>query len=249
MPLQFSIILMLTGLLMARFTRRERLGRGCVLAGLVLLLVLSNKQVGMALLFPLENRYAAIPELPASAALPPELAGCRTIVVLGGGHADTLGLADSHRLSSSALARIAEGVRLARLLPQARIICTGPGINGNTSHAALLANTARDLGVATDRLQLLDSPRDTEEEANAVKGLLRGEPFALVTSAWHMPRAVALMRRLGLAPLPCPADFGARPNPDFRWNDWTCDLSGLERSTKAVYEHLGLLWARLRNRV
>jgi uncharacterized SAM-binding protein YcdF (DUF218 family) len=248
MPLQFSVLLMLLGLVLAAFTRRARLGRGLILAGLGLLLILSNKQVGMALLLPLETRYPAIPELSVGATLPPELASCRAIVVLGGGHSDTPGLADSHLLSTSALARIAEGVRLARLLPGVKVLCTGPGSVDRSSHAALLAGTARALGLEADRLQLLDSARDTEQEARTLKAALGSEPFALVTSAWHMPRAIALMRRQGLAPLPCPADFGARPNPDFRWNDWTCDLSGLERSTKAVYERIGFLWLWLRGK-
>lgn len=248
MPLQFCVVLILVGTLLAVFTRRVRLGRGLALTGLGLLLVLSHKQTGMALLSPLEYRYPAIPELAAGASLPQDLAACRTIVVLGGGHTDTPGLADSHRLSSSALARIAEGVRLAHLLPQARVICTGPGQPGYATHAAVLAGAARGLGVGAGRLQLLENVRDTQDEARALAELLGPEPFALVTSASHMPRAVALMRRHGLAPVPCPTDFVTKPNPNFRWNDWTCDLSGLERSTKAVYEYTGLLWARLRGR-
>lgn len=248
MPLQFCVVLILVGTLLSVFTRRVRLGRGLVFAGLGLLLVLSHKQTGMALLRPLEARHPAIPELAAGAPLSETLAACRTIVVLGGGHVDTPGLADSQRLSASALARITEGVRLARLLPRARMICTGPGRAGYATHAAVLAGAARSLGVEAGRIQLLDNVRDTEDEARALAAALGPEPFALVTSAWHMPRTIALLRRQGLAPVPCPTDFIARPNPDFRWIDWTCDLSGLERSTKAVYEYLGLLWARWRGR-
>jgi uncharacterized SAM-binding protein YcdF (DUF218 family) len=64
-----------------------------------------------------------------------------------------------------------------------------------------------------------------------------------------MPRAVALMRRAGLAPLPCPADFLTRASGDARIGDWLCDLSGLEQSTWAIYERLGMTWARLQGKI
>lgn len=248
MPLQFSVGLILVGALLGLAARRARLGRILVFTGLGLLIGLSHKQVGMALLRPLESRYAAIPDVAPGAPLPADLAACRAVVVLGGGHADTPGLAASHRLSASALARAAEGARIARLLPQARLICSGPGQPGRPSHAALVATAIAGLGIDPGRIDLIADARDTEEEADALAARFGTAPIAVVTSAWHMPRTVALLRRHGLNVVPCPADFAARPNPDFRWNDWTCDLSGLERSTKAIYEYLGLTWARLRGR-
>lgn len=248
MPLQFSLGLILVGTLLGLLTRRVRLGRILVLVGVGLLVVLSHKQVGMALLHPLETRYAPIPDVAPGAPVPANLAACRAVVVMGGGHSDTPGLAASHRLSTSALARLAEGARIARLVPQARVVCSGPGETGHDTHATVLARAATALGVAPGRIELIADARDTEEEAAALARRFGTEPIAVVTSAWHMPRTVALLRRHGLNVLPCPADFTARPNPDFRWNDWTCDLSGLERSTKAVYEYLGLAWAKLRGR-
>lgn len=246
MPLPFSISLMLLGLALTACTRHRRPGRILLVSGLGLLLVLSHKQVGLALLLPLETRYPAVPELAAGAPLPPDLAACRAIVILGGGHADTPGLPATARLSPSAASRLQEGVRLARLLPDATLILCGPGLPDRPTHAAVLATGAQSLGVDAGRMRLLTEVRDTADEAQQVRALLGDTPFALVTSAWHMPRAVALMQKAGLHPRPCPADFAARPNPDFRWSDWTCDLTGLDRSTKAVYERLGLLWARLR---
>jgi uncharacterized SAM-binding protein YcdF (DUF218 family) len=250
MPLQFSLILVVTGLILLWFTRRTRTGRGLITAGVLLLLILSHKQVGLALLQPLESRYPAIPELAVGAALPADLAACRTIVVLGGGHADTPGLPAAQQLSASASSRLSEGVRLARILPDARLVLTGPGNSpGGETHAAVMARAATALGVSPDRLHLIDTPRDTEEEIAAVRTLLGDAPVAVVTSAWHLPRTMAYAQKAELKAVPCPADFSARANPEFRWNDWTCDLTGLERSTKGIYERLGLLWARLRGRI
>ncbi len=249
MPLQFSLLLMLTGILLLWIGRRPRWGKILVTTGAVLLLVLSHKQVGLALLQPLESQYAAIPEITSGEAIPARLAGCRFIMVLGGGHSTTPGLPATHRLSSAAASRLAEGVRLAHLLPEAQLVLCGPGLSaGDESHAAVLAQAARALGIAPERLHLITRPRDTEGEIAALSRLAEGAPVALVTSAWHMPRTMAYARRAGLNALACPADFGARPNERFRWNDWNFDLTGLERSTKGIYERLGLAWARLRGK-
>jgi uncharacterized SAM-binding protein YcdF (DUF218 family) len=220
-----------------------------VISATVLLLLFSNKVVSTWLVRPLESRYASIPELTAGIPPPPALADCRYVVVLGGGHSDTPGLPVTHQLSPSALGRLVEGVRLLRALPNARLIVSGPGVGGNPSHASVLARAAESLGIDPRRISLIDTARDTEDEAAAVRVLVGHERIALVTSAWHLPRAAALFRTAGVETLPCPADFSARPNVDFRWVDLTWDTASLERSTWAVRERLGYLWLRLRGKI
>ena len=250
MPLPFCLALMVAGLLLLRSTRHPRAGRRLLLAGALLLLVLSNRQVGQALLRPLERQYAAIPELAPGAPLPAPLAACRTIVILGGGHADRAGFSATNQLSSSALARLTEGVRLARRLPEATLIVSGPAAGNGAPHASVLAQAAVSLGLDPRRIVQLDTARDTDDEAQELRRRIGpGVPFALVTSAWHMPRAVALMRRAGLAPLPCPADFLSHDDGETHAGDWLCDLSGLEQSTWAIYERLGATWARLQGKI
>ena len=251
MPLQLSLLLMLAGLALVWFSKRAQLGKSIATAGALLLLVLSHKQVGIALLQPLESQYPAVPELSAETSVPPSLAHCATIVILGGGHSSTSGLSATNRLSTSAASRLMEGVRLAHALPDAQLILTGPGLTSEDeeTHGTVLAQAAQSLGVTPKRMLLLTSARDTEEEINALRERFGDTPIALVTSAWHMPRTMAYARKVGLNALPCPADFTARPNDKFRWNDWTWDLTGLERSTKGIYERLGTLWARLRGRI
>lgn len=250
MPLPLGLALMVAGLLLLRSTRWPRAGRRLLVTGVLLLLVLSNKQVGHALLRPLENRYAAQPELAAGTPLPAPLAACRAIVVLGGGHADQAGLSAINRLSAAALSRLAEGVRLARLVPQATLIVSGPRAGHGATHASVLAAAAVSLGFDPRRIVQFDTARDTDDEVQAVKRLLGPNvPFALVTSAWHMPRAMALMGGAGLKPLPCPVDFLARTNGELHAADWMFDLSGLEQSTWAIRERLGLAWAGLQGKI
>ena len=94
-----------------------------------------------------------------------------------------------------------------------------------------------------------DQALDTEDESDAVRRQLGNEPLALVTSAWHMPRSVALFRAAGMDPLPCPTDFCAADDGSFHWRDLLWDIDSLERSTWAVRERIGCLWLRLRGKI
>jgi len=252
LPLQFSLVLMLLGGVLVWLTKRKILGRLCLTTGLLLLLGFSFKPVGRALLGPLETHYAPIPELAGGDALPPELAECRAIVVFAGGAANTPRLPATLRLSEAGLARLVEGVRLARLLPEATLILTGPARDADAPEsetaAATLARAAESLGIEPERMRLLTTARDTEGEVAALAALYSDTPLALVSSASHMPRIMAYAEKAGLHALPCPAGFAIRPDAKFRWNEYTADISGLAHSTGGIYERLGRLWARLRGR-
>jgi uncharacterized SAM-binding protein YcdF (DUF218 family) len=249
MPVPLCLTLLIVGLVLLCFSKRLRLGRALLIAGTVLFALFSNKLVSYALLRPIEATFPPIPEFVANAPLSPALARCRYVVVLGGGHTDSPGFSANNQLSSSALARIVEGVRILRRLPGARLITTGPGEEGFATHAATLARVAIEFGVARDRIILSESGRDTEEESRNVRALVRNAPVALVTTAWHLPRAVGLFRRAGMDVLPCPTDYLARPTKEFHLSDCDWDTSSLERSTAAVHERLGYAWVWLRRKV
>jgi len=70
------------------------------------------------------------------------------------------------------------------------------------------------------------------------------EQFVLVTSASHMPRAVALFRAAGLKPLPSSADFKSLESKYSPW-DFFPSAGALEKSRRFVYECMGIAWAKL----
>jgi uncharacterized SAM-binding protein YcdF (DUF218 family) len=251
MPLPFCIGLMAVGLwfLLRRRRTRPRLGRALVLGGFGLLLLFSQSRVSVWLLRPLERTYPAIPEFEAGRPLPEALLRVRYIVVLGGGNKDEPGIAASNRLSNNSLSRLTEAVRLWRAMPDRRLIVSGPGDAGAPSHADVLTAAAISMGVPAGQIIRIDTARDTEDEAGAVRKLIANAPAAVVTSAWHLPRAAALFRQAGVDTLPCPADYLALVDPRFRWSDLTFDVDGLERSSLAVRERIGYLWVWLRGKI
>ena len=248
MPLPFCLTLLIVGLWLTRSAKRARLGRTLLLIGTVLLLLLTNKVVSKALIGPLERRYPAVPELHEGAPLPQQLADCRYVVVLGSGHSDTPGLSSTNQLSAAGIARITEGVRILRALPAAKLVVSGPPIGTNPSHATVLARAAEAFGISRDRIVFVDNARDTEDESQAVRKLAGDFPVALVTSAWHMPRAVGLFQHAEVSVRPCPTNYLGNRNRDFRWDDLNWDSDSLGRSTAAIHEWLGLLWNWLRGK-
>jgi uncharacterized SAM-binding protein YcdF (DUF218 family) len=249
MPMPFCFTAMFIGLVLMSWPKRARFGRGLLIGGFALLMLFSNKFVSKWLIRPIEARYPALPEFSASTPLPAELATCRFVVVLGGGNGHSPNTSANNLLSASALGRVMEGVRILRAVPEAKLIVTGPrSASAPSSHATVLARTAMAYGITPDRILHIDQARDTEEESRAAQRLAQGGRVALVTSAWHMPRSVALFRSAGLDPLPCPADFKSHTHDEFHWDDLFWDSAALDRSTLAVHERLGYLWIWLRGK-
>ncbi len=243
MPLPLSLALIIAGALVWRFTRFKRLARAGIILGVLWLVACSNVGIGTWLVRGFENKFPAQPD-------PAALARCEFIAVLGGGHTPVAAWSANNQLSSSALSRIVEGVRLAHALPSARLIVSGPPDKSGQgpTHARLYADVAVSLGIARERIIEISDARDTEEEAARIRSISGPAPVALVTSAWHLPRAMALCHARSLAALPCPADFVARP-PELRVRDFlSWNLGGLDRSTKASYECLGATWSHLRGK-
>ena len=248
LPLNFALLAGFCGLAFLLWTKRAKLGRCLIVLAFATLALASNKSVALLLIQPLESLYPALPPAATASDLPSQTQACVAIVVLGGGHSDSPQLSFVNQLSSSALSRLAEGIRLARLFPKSRLIVSGYSGTNQRSHAQVLAEAAVSLGVSPERIVRFDQTRDTDDEAQAIRRELGQQPFLLVTSAWHMPRAMALCQKAGLHPIPAPADFMARPGADRSWDLLAFDLGALERSTKAIHERLGFFWARLNGR-
>jgi uncharacterized SAM-binding protein YcdF (DUF218 family) len=274
MPLPLALVL-LSLALWASARRRRGAAWTALLFGWLILVACGNRGVSNALVASLENHYkpvpprplpagpAALPEdgpdaaAPEGTAWPRELLEAGFVAVLGGGHGDAEGLSAGQRLSPSARARLVEGVRLALALPETWLVVSGPrdgardgspaeGEAPPPSHARVLADAAVELGLPRDRIVEIDTARDTAEEVAALRRLVGEEKTALVTSAWHLPRAMKLAGREGLDAFPCPSDYlGGRDKPGgaLAWATWNSE--SLTNSTRAWREYLGHAWAGL----
>lgn len=245
-PLPLCLALLTIGIGLTFTKRFARLGRRMSLAALLLLAVFANKTFSVWFVQPFEQHYAAIPELSADQPVPADIAACRYVVILGSGHSDTAALSDVNKLCEAAQSRLLEALRLLRRLPEAKLVTCGPGAPGGVTHAKALENAAASLGFDRTRVIHCAEVQDTEDETRAVRQVVGDAPCLLVTSAWHLPRAMILARRAGLQAVPCPAGYIARQPAPTKWGDFLWDIESLQRSTAAVHEALGLVWVTVK---
>ncbi len=234
MPLPMALGLAVVGLV---GLGRRFLGRLLVALALVVVVGASWVPVADRLLAPLEATYAPVFEV----ADPGVYAA---VVVLGAGWEPDANWPAPARLNESAALRLMEGLRLLQTLPQAQLVVTGASRRaGEAPVAQGYAAAARAMGVAPERIVVLDTPTDTALEAYAVREALGAhEPFLLVTSAAHMRRAVAHFERAGLTPSPAPTHFLSGRGRPAQFSYWVPSAENLRKTERAIYEYLGL-WA------
>ncbi|AOT09497.1 YdcF family protein [Pseudoalteromonas luteoviolacea] len=166
------------------------------------------------------------------------------IVVLGAGLTPNAQLPANKQLSSTALARLVEGIRLAHLYPHAELIVSGAGFNRTTS-SALMAQTAKALGIKADRIRQNPKARDTADEAMLLAPHLVDSTVILVTSTSHMRRAQDLFAAQGIDTIPSGVEVYSFYNtPPYR--QFIASSNTLQAVTTYAHEEIGLLWIALR---
>ncbi|MFZ4832684.1 envelope biogenesis factor ElyC [Rouxiella sp. Mn2063] len=233
MPLPLILIVMAIALLLLWFTHHQKAGKIIFSLSWLFLGLLSLQPVADWLLRPLENTY---PTYQSHSKVD-------YIVVLGGGYTFNPQWAPSSNLINNSLPRLAEGLRIYRQNPGAKIIFTGgKSAENSLSSAETSALVAESLGVPADDIITLDKPKDTRQEAQQVALRIGKQPFVLVTSASHLPRAMIFFEQQGLHPLPAPANQLAIDSPLNSWEKITPQSLYLSHSERAWYETLGRLW-------
>ncbi len=201
--------------------------------------VLSPPLVGWHLLHGLESRAGqyADPDVLTKH-------GVTHLVVLSGGRRRGE-LTSADRLAGTTLRRLLEGIRLWRQMPGCYLVLSGGAYDGKHGEAEDMAALARELGVPPEAIILETSSWDTGDQARLLSQRLKDRPFALITSAAHIPRCMMIFKHYGLTPFPAPADFRTR-NTVFDYNSFLPNTQGLRRSETAIHEYIGMLWYRVR---
>ena len=125
--------------------------------------------------------------------------------------------------------RVLEAARLARAYPPAKLVITG--------HGEAAERLARQSGLPADRVVIEAHAQSTFENAQFTAQLIGADPgktWVLVTSEWHMPRAIGAFRKANIT-------IEAWPIADVRL-EWRDMLS------RATHEWLGMLSYWLRGR-
>lgn len=234
------------GIVLAWFRPASRWGLRFATAGSIALLIAGFSPLANNLLLPLEQRFP-VPDLAANAR---SIAG---VIVLGGGEDGRVGRARGQLTLNEPAERITAAVTIARALPHVRIHFAGGAagvVMEDLPAGAQIAAFWRDAGIASERITYEEQSLTTFENAVVAKRLLApksGDQFLLVTSAMHMPRAIATFRAADFQVLAYPVDYRTKDEGD-RLRPFQNVARGLARTDDATREWLGLLGYRLLGR-
>ena len=141
--------------------------------------------------------------------------------------------------------RIWQAARLFRRGVAPRIIVSGGSfVAARGGPPATEAEAMRvfllDLGVPADAITDEGKALNTIENIRNVRAIIGHGKVALVTSAYHMPRALRLAARAGLDVGAFPTDFQVVPAVRLPWDNWLPSVDGLQLSNMALREIIAL---------
>lgn len=250
-PLSLCIEIIACGLLILCFSRKQYVGKILVVLGFILLVTSGYEGISGRIIRTLESQY---PPINLSQVVPPggpanTQESVKWIVVLASGIAGDATLPYQLRVSHHSRVRLMEGIRLHRRLPGSKIILTGgTGFEGSPE-ATTMSRVAEELGVSRADMVLEVESRDTKDHPLYVRDIVHDEPFILVTSAFHMPRAVKLFEKQGLFPIPAPTGQWIPPVQFWSVVNFFPSSSGVRLAELAYHEYMGLLEAWVQGQI
>lgn len=242
-PLAWVALLLLAGLWLT--ANRSHWAMRVNTMALALLLLLGWEPLPDAALRQLEAQY------PANSA-DQDWHTYAGVIVLGGAlePAYVWAIPNQSALNDAA-ERMTEVIPLLRRQPQLKVLFTGGEgelfANG-LSEAERARLFFRGQGLAPDKLLLESASRTTYDNAVMSKqlpGVDATKPWLLLTSAFHMPRAMAAFQKAGWSVTAYPVDF--RSGAKTPWTQYSMD-QGVKKWRLALHEMLGLLAYRLAGR-
>ncbi|MFT0861053.1 YdcF family protein [Ancylobacter sp. G4_0304] len=235
-PSTFLTFVALLGVVLL-LCRLRRTGLSLICVGLVGLVVFGLGAPGRAMMVPLENRFPIFVD---------DGKPVHGVVVLGGGELPLVTQARGQATFQEAGERITALADLARRYPDARVVFSGGNgelvPSARMSEADVVRMALPQLGISVERVSFESRSRNTAENAAFSRDLVDpkpGERWLLVTSAYHMPRAMGCFRVADFDVTAYPVDFRTTGHP--RWTEPFRNVAeGLAFTDLALREWVGL---------
>lgn len=236
-PSNLLVLIGLFGLTLV-LLRWPKSGWSFLATGILGLALAGWSPLGPALLTTLEDRFP-------KQDIPSAITG---IVMLGGAVDIHITQARGSEAWNDQAERITAVAELANKFPFARIILSGgSGHPDAISESSIVKVALAAMGVPEVRIELETRSRNTCE--NASESVVTARPkttevWLLVTSASHMPRAIACFRAANFPVTPFPVDYHTRGNEDLRRMQESV-AEGIAQTDLAAHEWTGLITYRL----
>jgi uncharacterized SAM-binding protein YcdF (DUF218 family) len=242
LPSNLLILLAIAGTVML-FTKRVRTGRALLLVSMLAIVVFGLSPLSRVVFHVLESRF---PPWNASGSPP------TGFIILGGTIGPDISAARKDVSLTDAAERLTVAAELARRYPSARIVYTGGNgsLFGGSLEATYAAQLLASFGIPPQRIETEARSRNTLENAIYTKAMVApkpGERWVMITSAFHMARAMAAFRGAGFDVEALPVDWQTGDGSDLLW-PFRSFVGGLGLADTVAREFLGLLSYRMTGR-
>ena len=235
-PLMWVWYVLLTALILlrdARKDRRMRVGWYLSFVGFFLFTLLSFTPVSDVLTQPLVRQYS----VPSSEALK----NIEVITVLGGG-------GKAGVPSGATYERIIGGIKMFQQSGAKFFVVQGAAqLPEDPTDAEIMKKIALKEGVPVEKILVDSRSRTTAEHPPQLKVLLPTNvtQIGIVTSAIHMPRAMAVFQKYFPDKTIVPLPVGVSSEwPRYRIAQMIPSVDAFSRSTTALHEWIGIVWYR-----
>lgn len=253
-PTTILTVLVLLALWLNHGGRRRQGLKACLLLSAALQLLFLSTPLGEILIGRLEQPYKPL--------LKPETLGSVSwIVVLSAYGVDNPGTPITSNLSEETMYRLVEAVRVYRRLPKATIVVSGGVLRrAEKPIATLMAEFLFSMGIPPQDVLTEAESKDTYQNLLFTQKLVQNDAFFLVTSAYHLRRAMGVSRRLAMKAIPCPAYVQTLQHhpTGLSWVEWSGDMllsmsppspGRLTLIQRAFHEYVGYFWYRFQGRI
>jgi|YelNatPaOPRAMG01_1025707.scaffolds.fasta_scaffold29822_5 uncharacterized SAM-binding protein YcdF (DUF218 family) len=238
-PGLFIMILIVWAIILIK---KKHIGIGLLMllfAGLIY--TASIEPISDKLILPLENIY---PQLDIKS-----ISSHDVYVVLGGGvHSNAPDLEGEGSPTGDALHRLVYAFRLYRIQPLPIIVSSGKAFKCQRAEAPVMKHYLMQMGVPDKDIYMDTNSRNTYENAIDVKTIcekIMCKKIILITSAYHMKRAVYAFKHAGLTNiLPAPTDYKTN-RTCYNFIDYMPDMEALTNTYRALHEYIGMLYYKL----
>lgn len=192
---QLFILFLLFGGILLIFNRR-RWGKRLITWGCVGFLFFAIIPIGLWSFEALENRFPNENTIPSTA---------KGMILLGGSFDPWVTPARGVTAYNLAAGNFIRFIQLAKEHPHLQLVYTGNAFETETAKKEFKA-----FGIDPSTVHFAEPAKDTRENALRAKELLNPNPqdqWVLVASAYHIPRAVGLFRKVGFNVIPYPVDY------------------------------------------
>lgn len=224
------MLLILTALL---FRRQKRMA-AALLTVTLLLYISSIPIVGSTLMHTLERKYNP----------PHRLQGDVYVMLTGGATAGTPDVDGLGNPTGSTANRLLSVCELYKKHPLPIIVSGGQVFKDSGNEAAIVRRKLSALGVPNQMIILDSTSRNTTENAEHVKALLQELHYdkpVLITSAFHMARAIMDFHKLHVSVIPYPVDYRVSERNRLYLDQFKPSAAAAQLTATALKEYLGML--------